>query len=287
VTGPAPEPGRRPRLEVVVGPVATTHIADAHQSAWVADFHGRLLRSRRVLERDPRPAAWTATAGTADDAAALAELRGWLEVQLEGRDAVVVADPAAGWFVPLWSRVTRDLAVDLSYLVVLHHTGADDAAAAAGWVNLMLGTEHATRGFARSFVTAGGPADEPVGTGLAEPLERVAGSASQRLVALAQPGADEAGAAAALDECRAAYRACYAGIEALVAPSLPGPLVEEIPDAPTPAAASPGAGPRTGGDAVIRVAERLVPRELLRKVPPLWRARLLRAVTKVGRTVRR
>jgi CDP-glycerol glycerophosphotransferase len=76
--------------------------------------------------------------------------------------------------------------------------------------------------------------------------------------------------------------------------STPGPdtFVSSSPQPQRPAlnpALRPAGGPPngTGADAMIRMAERVVPRRVLRRVPPLWRARLVRAVTGAGRLVRR
>ena len=57
---------------------------------WAVDFHKRLLSARRVTVNDSRPAAFERTATAAEDPAALAELREWLEGQLGEAVAVVV-----------------------------------------------------------------------------------------------------------------------------------------------------------------------------------------------------
>ena len=71
---------------------------------WVVDFHTRLLRERRVTVNDARPAAWDATNAAAADAAAIGELRSWLERQLAEGGITVVKDPRTAWFLPLWMR---------------------------------------------------------------------------------------------------------------------------------------------------------------------------------------
>ena len=135
------------------------------EPAWVVDFHGRLLRSRRVSVWDSRPAAWELTSAAVDDRAALAELRNWLKVQLVGRSAVVVKDPRIGWFLPLWERAAEEVGADVSFASLLRHPAEavgsamtwygdwqSPASRAVSWVNIMLETEYATRGRRRVFV---------------------------------------------------------------------------------------------------------------------------------------
>ena len=65
-----------------------------------------------------------------------------------------------------------------------------------------------------------------------------------------------------------------------------GPLVgRDVTPEPASGSSSHGHGPAV--DLMIRLAERVAPRRLLRRVPPVWRARLVRAVDRAGRLGRR
>jgi len=132
---------------------------------WVVDFHSRLLRSRRVMINDARPAAWEAMAGVADDAKAREELRAWLKSQLPQADAFVVKDPRTVWFLDLWTRCAADLGVRTSFVTMLRHPAEivasarksygdrlTEAGRAASWINVTLETERLTRSGRRVFV---------------------------------------------------------------------------------------------------------------------------------------
>jgi hypothetical protein len=131
---------------------------------WVVDLHTRLLRERRVTVNDARPAAWDSSGATAGDAAVRRELGEWLGGQLRAADAVLVKDPRTVWFLPLWMRCAAELGVPTSFVTMLRHpaeivasarksygTGQTEASRAAAWLNVMLQTEHATRGTRRAF----------------------------------------------------------------------------------------------------------------------------------------
>jgi hypothetical protein len=132
---------------------------------WVVDFHTKLMRKTRVTVFDARPAAWEGTATVAAEDGVEAELRDWVASQLAEADAVVVKDPRIGWFLPLWERCSGALGVTPSFVTMLRHPGEiltsarksygtwqTDASRAASWLNVMLETEHATRGARRVFV---------------------------------------------------------------------------------------------------------------------------------------
>ncbi len=318
------------------------------EPAWVVDFHGRLLRSRRVSVWDSRPAAWELTSAAVDDRAALAELRNWLKVQLVGRSAVVVKDPRIGWFLPLWERAAEEVGADVSFASLLRHPAEavgsamtwygdwqSPASRAVSWVNIMLETEYATRGRRRVFVryddllkswrdevarTADAldlpmlrdlspdtveAIDELVDPSLHRQREGFADLGVPALVQqvaepvwdelLALTTSDEGGAEArtALDVSRAGYHAFYADVEAIAQSSLhalrPSGSAGSAGSAAGQGSGSRGLAVASGGgaDAVIRLAERFVPRRLLRKVPPVWRARLVRVADRAGRLVRR
>lgn len=131
---------------------------------WVVDLHSRLLRAARVQVADSRPAAWAA-AGGAVDGEVRGRVREWLTGHLEVSDRLVVKDPRMLWFLPLWQGVADDLGVATSYVTMLrpapetvgsrrtyYNRGLEDPHGIASWLNLMAGTEHATRGRPRSVV---------------------------------------------------------------------------------------------------------------------------------------
>ena len=132
---------------------------------WVVDFHKRLLQARRVTVNDGRPHAFEKTAGAAADDAVYEELRDWLAGQMQQADQVVVKDPRTGWFLPLWTRASSDLAAETGFVTMLRHPAVILASAAksygdwqkpasraAAWINVTLETERATRGERRAFV---------------------------------------------------------------------------------------------------------------------------------------
>jgi hypothetical protein len=132
---------------------------------WVVDFHTRLLRERRVTVNDARPAAWESTGAAAGIAAVREELRGWLTAQLAESGAVVVKDPRTVWFLPLWMRCAAEAGVPISCVTMLRHPAEvvasarrsygpwqTDMSRTAAWLNVILETEHATRGTPRAFV---------------------------------------------------------------------------------------------------------------------------------------
>jgi hypothetical protein len=312
---------------------------------WVVDFHGRQLRPRRVSVWDSRPVAFDTTAQAAEDAATLAELKKWLDVQFVGRSDVVVKDPRLAWFLPLWERAADEVGADISVASLLRHPAETVSSAlkwygdwqtpasrTVSWTNIMLETEYQTRGRRRVFVRyedlltdwkgqiarAAEDLDQPllknldaatvaqidafvdptlhrqkvtfsdlgVPTSAVEITERT----WDHFVALAQPDGDDAEGEKRSDALRSEYHDYYAEIEAIAQSSL---------HALRPAGgggrgrsgggSTGGAVVRRGGgaDAAIRVVERFVPRSMLRKVPPVWRSRLVRAADKAGRVVKR
>ncbi|MEA2457526.1 MAG: hypothetical protein QOC95_498 [Thermoleophilaceae bacterium] len=132
---------------------------------WAVDFHTELLQKRRVTVNDARPAAWQSTAGAAEDPAVRAQLRTWLEAQMDMAGAVVVKDPRTGWFLPLWTACSADLGVEARFITMLRHpaeilasatksygTWQTPASRVAAWINITLETERAPRGRRRAFV---------------------------------------------------------------------------------------------------------------------------------------
>ena len=312
---------------------------------WVVDFHGRNLRSRRVSVWDSRPSAFDETSRAADDPATLAELQRWLQVQFVGRDAVVVKDPRLGWFLPLWERAAENIGVEVSVASLLRHPAEavssaikwygdwqTPASRTVSWLNIMLETEHATRGRRRVFVryddlladwktqiartakaleipSLANLDDATVAEidrfvdptlhrqkvsfsdlGVPASVETMTEKVWEEFLALAVEGGDNAEAEAKLDSSRQQYHEYYAEIEAIAQSSLHAlrPTGGGGGRSGSGGGGSARAGRHGGGaDAAIRVVERYVPRSLLRKVPPVWRARLIRTANKAGRVVKR
>jgi hypothetical protein len=132
---------------------------------WAVDFHTRLLKKRRVTVNDARPAAWDKTATAVEEPEVYGELREWLGSQMKEADALVVKDPRTGWFLPVWTRASREMGVDARFITMLRHPAEILASAAksygdwqtpasraAAWINITLETERATRGARRAFV---------------------------------------------------------------------------------------------------------------------------------------
>jgi hypothetical protein len=123
------------------------------------------MRARRVTVFDSRFKAWEGLAEVAGDERVVEELRSWLAVQFVGTDNVVVKDPRNVWFLPLWRRCASDLGVRTGFVTMLRHpteviasarasygTWQNDTSRAASWVNVMLHSEHGTRGSRRAFI---------------------------------------------------------------------------------------------------------------------------------------
>lgn len=134
------------------------------ESAWVVNFHYRMLRRAGVHMVDARPSAWAKTAQVGLEASVEGELREWLTPELERPEPVVIKDPRLVWFLPLWDVVGSGLGAQISYATMLrppqeayksrqtHYTGRRrPSSAVAGWVNTMLHAERATRGSNRAF----------------------------------------------------------------------------------------------------------------------------------------
>jgi hypothetical protein len=143
------------------------------ESQWVVDFHSDLLRRVAVQVADARPAAWGETANVAFDDGVRRALRAWLRKQFRAADDIIVKDPRLAWFLPLWRRCAEELEVSPRFATVLRHPAEvvdskqrsdggwqGDVALTAGWLNLALFTERATRGSPRLFVRYGDLLDD-------------------------------------------------------------------------------------------------------------------------------
>jgi hypothetical protein len=154
---------RIPQPEVVAD---DTNPKGFGEPKWVVDFHTKIMRRKRVTVFDARPEAWEHTAAASAEPEVRAELRAWLRGEVDGaEDVVVVKDPRIGWFLPLWNHAAGEAGAATSFVTMLRHpaqiltsakksygTWQTDASRAAAWINVMLETEHATRGAKRAFI---------------------------------------------------------------------------------------------------------------------------------------
>lgn len=136
------------------------------ESQWVVDFHTRLLREATIHPSDARPAAWLQTGQLVHLEAVRDELREWLGQAYGEHDDVIVKDPRLAWFLPLWQRCADDLEATASVVTMLRHPAQvvhskdraygsrqDATSRTAGWLNMMLFSERASRDLPRAFVS--------------------------------------------------------------------------------------------------------------------------------------
>jgi hypothetical protein len=141
---------------------------------WTVAFHKKVLAEAGVRTLDGRPVARELMQPVTRREDLLAELREWFATQLQAQQVrqVVVKDPRIVWLRDMWSTVAADLGAETRWLTMLRHpaevvgsrdrhylAGADDGrrlaretANLAGWVNVGLTNEHASRGDRRVFV---------------------------------------------------------------------------------------------------------------------------------------
>lgn len=139
------------------------------ESEWVVDFHKRVLAECLVHTLDGRPDAAAVMAEHNTRPALRDELGTWLAGQPSTR--LVVKDPRAVWFGQLWREASADQGFSVLPLTMLRHPAevvgsrgmhylksADEqrrrereTGNLAGWVNVTLTQELATRGEPRAF----------------------------------------------------------------------------------------------------------------------------------------
>lgn len=142
------------------------------EPAWVVERQKGLLGHAGARLTDARPAAFAHT----EDAGARPRNRElvatWLRGQVWPDAEIVVKDPRNSWFLPMWRQAAQDTQTDLAFLTMLRHPAEVVASkdhyyqaakqgdtprhaqtrGVAGWINVALETERATRGLPRSFV---------------------------------------------------------------------------------------------------------------------------------------
>jgi hypothetical protein len=283
------------------------------ESQWVVDFHTALLKRARVQVSDARPGAWATTADLCLDDEVQRQLRGWLEQQFGESGHVLIKDPRLSWFLPLWQRCAEAIDVSPRFVTMLRHPAAvvdskqrsygawqGDVARAAGWLNLTLFTERATREAPRVLVRYDDVLDDwtktvgHIGETLDLAVVRDAPAASLRTVhefvdrslsrsrrdwgdlaipAALRTQADEVWELTSaladgedvldrLDAARAAYIALYDEAEAIAQSSIEAARRRGVPDRlPVPA----------------RLV-RTVPRRYRRRIPLHWRQRIVKVL---------
>jgi hypothetical protein len=132
---------------------------------WVVQFHRQLLKEQRVRVSDERPRAWQLMTEAAADNETRERLTVWLGRQFASADRVIIKDPRIVWFLSAWNEVSSRLGVRTAYATLLrppaevvsshgrwYGAGRSEDLRLAGWVNVMLGTEKATRRSPHAFV---------------------------------------------------------------------------------------------------------------------------------------
>ncbi|MGI8644817.1 MAG: sulfotransferase family protein [Nocardioides sp.] len=139
---------------------------------WIVEFHERLLNRVRVQTADARPQAWFDTERPAMREVFRNELYDWLESQFteaeSGEDPtseLVIKDPRLVWFLGMWRGAAIRSRATPTYITMLrpvtevvgskqkYYAGQQgEISRTAGWVNVMLHTERATRDSERAFV---------------------------------------------------------------------------------------------------------------------------------------
>jgi hypothetical protein len=114
----------------------------------------------------------------------------------------------------------------------------------------------------------------------------------KQFTGLAVSGGDAAESHADLDRSRETYHRFYAEAEAMAQSTIHAlrPRAGQVADGGGVArrgSAGAGTSRGSGADAVIRLAERVVPPKLRRRVPPVWRSRIMRTANRLARVVRR
>lgn len=132
---------------------------------WVVDFHDVLLRRAIVHPSDARPSAWFDAGRVSGREVFRSQLATWLGEQFTLADTLVIKDPRLAWFLGLWRVAAVRSGAATSTITMLrpptevvssknkaYGGRLGDISRLAGWTNMMLYTERATRGSRRTFV---------------------------------------------------------------------------------------------------------------------------------------
>ena len=131
--------------------------------------------------------------------------------------------------------------------------------------------------------------------GVPQQVEAMTEEVWKQFTALAVAGGDSAENRAVLDESRERYHTFYAEAEDIAQSTIHALRPKGGAGGHEKGAVARRSGPSgaaagsrgSGADAVIRVAERVVPPKLRRRVPPVWRSRIMRTANKAASIVRR
>jgi hypothetical protein len=133
---------------------------------WALEFHKRLMEACIISHDDGRPEAWELAKRADGMAKPRSNLLAWLTGEFELSDRVVVKDPRLGWFLNLYGAVAEEIDVDFGLITMLRHPAEtvrskqlaygsrlEGTTRGAGWLNMMLGTEHRSRGIPRAIIS--------------------------------------------------------------------------------------------------------------------------------------
>ncbi|USQ79804.1 hypothetical protein NF556_19805 [Ornithinimicrobium faecis] len=132
---------------------------------WVVDFHQRILAASGYVFADGDPLASSRVLQTARRGDYQAELHDWLDAVSASETRLVVKDPRTVWVASLWAEVAAEMGLRVCYVTMLRHPaevvsshsrhytpgreGSErlraETALLAGWINLNLVAEEATR----------------------------------------------------------------------------------------------------------------------------------------------
>ena len=142
---------------------------------WVVDFHDALLRRAMVGVADARPQAWVDTQAASLSDQARIRLDEWLTHELSLGEDLLIKDPRLSWFLEMWRDAVLRCGAIPAYTVMLrppaevigsrekYYGGRlGNVDGAAGWLNMLLHTEKATRGSRRTFVQYHDLLDDPI-----------------------------------------------------------------------------------------------------------------------------
>lgn len=137
---------------------------------WVVDLHSALLSRARVHASDARPDAWEHATGVVTDVIRR-QLDSWVAEQFNhaaqagGTTELVIKDPRLLWFLSEWSSAAERAGATPCIVTMLRPPAEvvrskstyygdrmTDSNRVAGWINMMLQTEHVTRNTRRAYV---------------------------------------------------------------------------------------------------------------------------------------
>lgn len=135
------------------------------EPAWTVAFHDRLLAEARVQVSDARPTAWFDTGKVALKQANTTAAADWLGEHLATNPELVIKDPRLSWFISMWKVAALRNDAGAAFVTMLrppsevvvskekyYDNRLGSAHLAAGWLNMLLHTELATRDSGRVFV---------------------------------------------------------------------------------------------------------------------------------------